>query len=198
MANKSFESRLNDYEVFCGAFIRNIMNNTGCSPAQVWYEHVKTKASTAKLESILAFMEVCGLIKFTKEERLDKRTYKRSKIGKRDASIIAANLKTYFDLSSDNKDVIYELNEDGYIQRIKKDNRPSLLEDVEIVNPQIMEDDVLDGYNETTGDFDKLPEVYLVSKPSERDIFNGLSDDDLIEELLRRHPKAEGVYIKWR
>lgn len=198
MANKSFESRLNDYEVFCGAFIRNIMNNTGCSPAQVWYEHVKTKASTAKLESILAFMEVCGLIKFTKEERLDKRIYKRSKIGKRDASIIAANLKTYFDMSSDNKDAIYELNEDGYIQRVKKDNCPSLLEDVEVVNPQIMEDDVLDGYNEVTGKFDKLPEVYLVSKPSERDILDGLSDDDLIEELLRRHPKAEGVYIKWR
>lgn len=157
MANKSFESRLNDYEVFCGAFIRNIMNNTGCSPAQVWYEHVKTKASTAKLESILAFMEVCGLIKFTKEERLDKRTYKRSKIGKRDVSIIAANLKTYFDLSSNNKDVIYELDEDGYIQRIKKDNRPSLLEDVEIVNPQIMEDDVLDGHK-TTKEFDNLPE----------------------------------------
>jgi hypothetical protein len=73
-----------------------------------------------------------------------------------------------------------------------------LLEDVEIVNPQIMEDDVLDGYNEVTGEFDKLPEVYLISKPSERDIFKGLSDDDLIEELLRRHPKAEGVYIKWR
>lgn len=198
MANKSFESRLNDYEVFCGAFIRNIMNNTGYSPAQVWCEHVKTKASTAKLESILAFMEVCGLIKFTKEERLDKRTYKRSKLGKRDASIIAANLKTYFDLSSNNKDVIYELDEDGYIQRVKKDKGPSLLEDVEIVNPQIMEDDVLDGYNEATGEFDKLPEVYLVSKPSERDIFDGLSDDDLIEELLRRHPKAEGVYIKWR
>lgn len=79
-----------------------------------------------------------------------------------------------------------------------EENTSSLLEDVEIVNPQIMEDDVLDGYNETTGDFDKLPEVYLISKPSERDIFNGLSDDDLIEELLRRHPKAEGVYIKWR
>lgn len=191
MANKSFESRLNDYEVFCGAFIRNIMNNTGYSPAQVWYEHVKTKASTAKLESILAFMEICGLIKFTKEERLDKRTYKRSKIGKRDASIIAANLKTYFDLSSDNKDVIYELNEDGYIQRVKKDNRPSLLEDVEIVNPQRLEDNVL-GYNEITGEFDNLPEEIVV------DIFSGLSDDELIGEILRRHPKAEGVYIKWR
>lgn len=197
MANKSFESRLNDYEVFCGAFIRNIMNNTGCSPAQVWHEHVRTKASTAKLENVLTFMEVCGLIKFTKEERLDKRTYKRSKLGKRDSSIIAANLKTYFDLSSNNKDVTYELNEDGYIYRVKKE-RPSLLEDVEIVNPQIMEDDVLDGYDEVTGEFDKLPEVYLVSKQSEEDIFKGLSDDDLIEELLRRHPKAEGVYIKWR
>ena len=199
MANKSFESRLHDYEVFCGAFIRNIMNNMGYSPAQVWQEQVRTKASTSKLESILTFMEVCGLIKFTKEERLDKRTYKRSKDGKRDAAIIAANLKTYFDLSSDNKDVTYKLDEEGYLQRVKKDRMcSSLLEDVEIVNPQIMEDDVLDGYNETTGDFDKLPEVYLVSKPSERDIFNGLSDDDLIEELLRRHPKAEGVYIKWR
>ena len=72
----------------------------------------------------------------------------------------------------------------------------SLLEDVEIINPQIMEDDVL-GYNEVTGEFDNLPEV-IISKPSERDIFKSLSDDDLIEELLRRHPKAEGVYIKWR
>ena len=74
----------------------------------------------------------------------------------------------------------------------------TLLEDMEIVNPQIMEDNILDEYNEVTGEFDKLPEVYLVSKPSERDIFDGLSDDDLIEELLRRHPRAEGVYIKWR
>jgi len=81
----------------------------------------------------------------------------------------------------------------------EKSHKPNLLEGVEISpNPQRMEDDVLDGYNETTGEFDNLPEVYLVSKPSERDIFNGLSDDDLIEELLRRHPKAEGVYIKWR
>lgn len=39
-----------------------------------------------------------------------------------------------------------------------EENTSSLLEDVEIVNPQIMEDDILDGYNETTGEFDKLPE----------------------------------------
>lgn len=83
-------------------------------------------------------------------------------------------------------------------QSLPEENTSSLLEDVEIVNPQIMEDDVLDGSNEVTGEFDKLPEVYLISKPSERDIFSGLSDDDLIEELLRRHPKAEGIYIKWR
>lgn len=120
MANKSFESRLNDYEVFCGAFIRNIMNNMGYSPAQVWQEQVKTKASTAKLESILTFMEISGLIKFTKEERLDKRIYKRSKDGKRDSAIIAENLRMYFDLSADNKDVKYKLNEDGYLQRVKK------------------------------------------------------------------------------
>jgi len=77
-----------------------------------------------------------------------------------------------------------------------EENTSSLLEDVEIINPQIMEDDVL-GYNEVTGEFDNLPEV-IISKPSERDIFKSLSDDDLIEEILRRHPKAEGVYIKWR
>lgn len=74
-----------------------------------------------------------------------------------------------------------------------EENTPSLLDGVEIVNPQRLEDDVLDGYNETTGEFDKLPEEIV-----HVDIFNGLSDDDLIEELLRRHPKAEGVYIKWR
>lgn len=87
------------------------------------------------------------------------------------------------------EDVVIDLGEETHM---------SLLEDVEIVNPQIMEDDVLDGYNETTGEFDNLPEICFISKPSERDIFNGLSDDDLIEELLRRHPRAEGVYIKWR
>lgn len=38
-----------------------------------------------------------------------------------------------------------------------EENTPSLLEDVEIVDPQIMEDDILDGYNEATGEFDNLP-----------------------------------------
>ena len=36
-----------------------------------------------------------------------------------------------------------------------EENTSSLLEDVEIINPQIMEDDVLE-YNEITGEFDKL------------------------------------------
>lgn len=40
----------------------------------------------------------------------------------------------------------------------------SLLEDVEIVDPQIMEDDVLDGYNEITGEFDNLPEQDSITK----------------------------------
>lgn len=39
-----------------------------------------------------------------------------------------------------------------------EENTSSLLENVEIVNPQIMEDDILDKYNEITGEFDKLPE----------------------------------------
>lgn len=151
MANKSFESRLNDYEVFCGAFIRNIMNNMGYSPAQVWQEQVKTKASTAKLESILTFMEISGLIKFTKEERLDKRIYKRSKDGKRDSSIIAENLRIYFDLSADNKDVKYKLNEDGYLQRVKK-SEPT--------------EDLIEkyGYNHLTGEFKTIPEEGAAQK----------------------------------
>lgn len=68
----------------------------------------------------------------------------------------------------------------------------SLLEDVEIVNPQRLEDDILDGYNETTGEFDKLPEDSICV-----DIFSGLSDDDLISELRRRHPKARGIRIEY-
>lgn len=41
---------------------------------------------------------------------------------------------------------------------IEIDESPtSILEDVEIINPQIMEDDILDGYNEITGEFDNLP-----------------------------------------
>jgi len=121
------------------------MNNMGYSPAQVWQEQVKTKASTAKLESILTFMEVCGLIKFTKEERLDKRIYKRSKVGKRDSAIIAENLKIYFDLSADNKDAKYELNEDGYLQRVKKSE--STEDPIEKY-----------GYNHLTGEFETVPE----------------------------------------
>jgi hypothetical protein len=45
-----------------------------------------------------------------------------------------------------------------------EENTSSLLDGVEIVNPQIMEDDVLDGYNEITGEFDKLPEQDSVTK----------------------------------
>jgi hypothetical protein len=145
MANKSLESRLKDYEIFCGAFIRNIMNNTGCSPAKVWQDQVSTKASTSKLENVLKFMEVCGLIQFTKEERLDKRTYKRSKLGKRDSEIIAANLRTYFDLSADNKDVDYKLDENGYIERIKKVVETSEEDDVYVIPGNKVEDkDILE------------------------------------------------------
>ena len=170
MANKSFESRLNDYEIFCGAFIRNVMQNTGDSPAKVWQDHVRTKASTTKLENILKFMEVCGLIKFTKEERLDKRTYKRSKLGKRDSEIIAANLKTYFDLSSENKDVVYKLCEDGYLVRIKEE----VVEVPEgyVLNPNTgIWEEPLDpadayGYDPVTGEFTNIPEedeVHVIS-----------------------------------
>lgn len=38
-----------------------------------------------------------------------------------------------------------------------EETHTSLLEGVEIVNPQIMENDILDGYNELTGEFDNLP-----------------------------------------
>lgn len=69
---------------------------------------------------------------------------------------------------------------------------PSLLEDVEIVNPQRLEDNILDGYNEITGEFDNLPEESTCV-----DIFSGLSDDDLIEELRRRHPKAKSIHVEY-
>lgn len=43
-----------------------------------------------------------------------------------------------------------------------------------------------------TGEVDNLPEESTCA-----DIFSGLSDDDLIDELLRRHPKAKGVHIEY-
>jgi hypothetical protein len=58
--------------------------------------------------------------------------------------------------------------------------------------PQIMEDNILDGHNEITGEVDNLPEESTCA-----DIFSGLSDDDLIDELLRRHPKAKGLHIEY-
>ena len=204
MANKPFESRLNDYAVFCGAFIRNIRENTGDSPAQVWKEQVKTKASTAKLENILKFMKICGLIQYTTEERLDKRTYKRSKVGKRDTEIIVANLKTYFDRSSDNKGVSYKLDDKGYLQRITEEAVE--IPEGYVLNPDtgIWEEplDPMDayGYNPVTGEFTTIPEedeVCIIGNPN-INIFDKMTDDDLVAELKRRHPKATvKVTIEW-
>lgn len=84
---------------------------------------------------------------------------------------------------------------------IELDESPaSILDDVEIVDPQILEDEVVEsedllkkyGYNPLTGEYDNIPEepAYTISKPSDKDIYKGLSDDDLILELKRRHPMA--------
>ena len=169
MANKSFESRMHDYEVFCGAFIRNILLNRGKSPAQIWMEVFNTKSHTNKLESILEFMVVSKLIKHTTESRLDKRTYKISS-GKRDSAIIDANLRTYFDLSADNKGVTYKLNEDGYLCRVKSET------------PADSEEDA----------------VFRILGNSDNNVFDNFSDEDLIAELKRRHSSATvHVIIKY-
>lgn len=171
MANKSFESRMHDYEVFCGAFIRNILLNRGKSPAQIWAEVFNTKSHTHKLESILEFMVVSKLIKHTTESRLDKRTYKISS-GKRDSAIIDANLRTYFDLSADNKGVTYELNEDGYLRRVKSETPEEI--------PDSEED------------------VFRILGNSDANMFDNFSDEDLIAELKRRHSSATvHVIIKY-
>ena len=171
MANKSFESRMHDYEVFCGAFIRNILLNRGKSPAQIWAEVFNTKSHTHKLESILEFMVVSKLIKHTTESRLDKRTYKISS-GKRDSAIIDANLRTYFDLSADNKGVTYELNEDGYLRRVKSET-PEEIPDSE-------------------------ENVFRILGNSDANMFDNFSDEDLIAELKRRHSSATvHVIIKY-
>lgn len=171
MANKSFESRMHDYEVFCGAFIRNILLNRGKSPAQIWAEVFNTKSHTHKLESILEFMVVSKLIKHTTESRLDKRTYKISS-GKRDSAIIDANLRTYFDLSADNKRVTYELNEDGYLRRVKSETPEEI--------PDSEED------------------VFRILGNSDANMFDNFSDEDLIAELKRRHSSATvHVIIKY-
>lgn len=171
MANKSFESRMHDYEVFCGAFIRNILLSRGKSPAQIWAEVFNTKSHTHKLESILEFMVVSKLIKHTTESRLDKRTYKISS-GKRDSAIIDANLRTYFDLSADNKGVTYELNEDGYLRRVKSETPEEI--------PDSEED------------------VFRILGNSDANMFDNFSDEDLIAELKRRHSSATvHVIIKY-
>ena len=171
MANKSFESRMHDYEVFCGAFIRNILLSRGKSPAQIWAEVFNTKSHTHKLESILEFMVVSKLIKHTTESRLDKRTYKISS-GKRDSAIIDANLRTYFDLSADNKGVTYELNEDGYLRRVKSET-PEEIPDSE-------------------------ENVFRILGNSDANMFDNFSDEDLIAELKRRHSSATvHVIIKY-
>lgn len=172
MANKSFESRMHDYEVFCGAFIRNILLSRGKSPAQIWAEVFNTKSHTHKLESILEFMVVSKLIKHTTESRLDKRTYKISS-GKRDSAIIDANLRTYFDLSADNKGVTYELNEDGYLRRVKSET------------PEEIPDSEEDA-------------VFRILGNSDANVFDNFSDEDLIAELKRRHSSATvHVIIKY-
>lgn len=162
---------MHDYEVFCGAFIRNILLNRGKSPAQIWTEVFNTKSHTNKLESILEFMVVSKLIKHTTESRLDKRTYKISS-GKRDSAIIDANLRTYFDLSADNKGVTYELNEDGYLRRVKFETPEEI--------PDSEED------------------VFRILGNSDANMFDNFSDEDLIAELKRRHSSATvHVIIKY-
>lgn len=162
---------MHDYEVFCGAFIRNILLNRGKSPAQIWTEVFNTKSHTNKLESILEFMVVSKLIKHTTESRLDKRTYKISS-GKRDSAIIDANLRTYFDLSADNKGVTYELNEDGYLRRVKFETPEEI--------PDSEED------------------VFRILGNSDANMFDNFSDEDLISELKRRHSSATvHVIIKY-
>ena len=44
----------------------------------------------------------------------------------------------------------------------------------------------------TPEESDKLPEESTCV-----DIFSGLSDDDLIEELRRRHPKAKSIHVEY-
>lgn len=61
-------------------------------------------------------------------------------------------------------------------QKVSK-KEPNLLEDVEISpNPQRMEDDVLDGYNEVTGEWDRLPEVAVEAVKEERNPLYAIMD----------------------
>ena len=116
-------------------------------------------------------MVVSKLIKHTTESRLDKRTYKISS-GKRDSAIIDANLRTYFDLSADNKGVTYELNEDGYLRRVKSETPEEI--------PDSEED------------------VFRILGNSDANMFDNFSDEDLIAELKRRHSSATvHVIIKY-
>lgn len=131
-------------------------------------EVFNTKSHTNKLESILEFMVVSKLIKHTTESRLDKRTYKISS-GKRDSAIIDANLRTYFDLSADNKGVTYELNEDGYLRRVKSETPEEI--------PNSEED------------------VFRILGNNDVNVLDNFSDDDLIAELKRRHTSAVAVNV---
>ena len=77
------------------------------------------------------------------------------------------------------------------------ENLPQTMADIVVEINDVETDnatDLLDtyGYNPLTGEFENIPEepVYPIITASEKDIFKGLSDDDLILELKKRHPKA--------
>lgn len=140
MANKSFNSRISDYRLFCGAFIKNISFNHGESPACVWKKQLNTKAPTAKLEEVLAFMVKCHMISMSDETRLDKRSYAIGKLKYRDKiEITEQNLRTYFGipkekrihLKFDKEDgLLYESKEEQPVQVSNPDSREQIMSDL--------------------------------------------------------------------
>jgi hypothetical protein len=194
MANKTFNSRMTDYEVFCGAFIRNIANNTKLSPACVWKGQLDTKASTSKLEDIMNFMIAAHMIKMSNEKRHDKKTYQTSERKYRDDSTkIRANLEVYFKTPKEKRARI-EFDPETGLLSIKEEETAEVsttMADIEVdfdisdegayvkdEEPCNMEEpiDILNeyGYNRVTGEFTTIPEEPETTKDSREAVMNEL------------------------
>ena len=177
MANKNSSAREKDIRLFCGAVIRNIRNEQEFS-FQTLYE------------------QTCGKKNPNKAYRLRDALINKEYIVKhRDGSYTLKH--TNNDSDKIVADVLEYMKEHP-IRSKQEEKAPSLLEGVEISeNPQRLEDDVLDGFDRTTGEWKNLPESANEEKKERNSLFELLDEIDpfIIMEYLKEKASKSNLNI---
>ena len=174
MANKNSSAREKDIRLFCGAVIRNIRNEQEFS-FQTLYEQTCGKKNPNK-----AYRLRDALInkEYIVKHRNGSYTLKHTN---NDSDKIVADVLEYM--------------KEHPIRPKQEEKKSSLLEGVEISeNPQRLEDDVLDGFDRTTGEWKNLPES---SKEERNTLFELLDEIDVLDIIsyLKEQSNKKGLNI---